>query len=52
MEGVFMTQHNDGIGDEPSYPRINQLQNGLIQRWFGLKNKWILDGKGYKKNLS
>ncbi|MDR2738248.1 MAG: hypothetical protein LBB68_00215, partial [Treponema sp.] len=26
-----MTQHNDGIGDEAIYLRINQLQKGLLQ---------------------
>jgi hypothetical protein len=31
MEGVFMIQHNDGIGDEAIYLRINQLQQGLLQ---------------------
>jgi hypothetical protein len=31
MEGVFMTQHNDGIDDETIYLRINQLQKGLLQ---------------------
>jgi phage/plasmid-associated DNA primase len=31
MEGVFMTQHNDDIGDEAIYLRINQLQKGLLQ---------------------
>jgi hypothetical protein len=30
MEGVFMTQYNDGIGDEAIYLRINQLQKDLI----------------------
>jgi phage/plasmid-associated DNA primase len=31
MERVFMTQHNNGIGDEAIYLRINQLQKGLLQ---------------------
>jgi hypothetical protein len=26
-----MTQHNDGIGGEAIYLRINQLQQGLLQ---------------------
>jgi putative DNA primase/helicase len=44
MEGVFMTQHNDGIGDEAIYLRINQLQKGLL-REYGSEMRYIAPWK-------